>query len=178
MATIIHTVNGILSTGSRTTDRMGTRLAMLGHTVNDINQPIRSAWSARWKVNNDARDIIEQVQDGDVIIAHSYGCLKTAIAMRNINFKAVFLFRPAMSRWHKFPAYQDTKIYCIYSPQDYTIWMGSLALYHPFGLAGARGFKNPYVKNVKSHGPHGHDFVSNNLEHWANFVDTTLKGLS
>lgn len=174
----IHTVNGIHSTGARSTDRLGTKLDMMGYSVNDINQPIRSAWGARWKANKDAKDIIDQVKDGDVIIAHSYGCLKTSIAMRGVNLKAVFLFRPAMSRWHKFPMYQDTKIHCIYSPQDYTIWAGALALYHPFGLAGVRGFRSPYVKNHKSHGSHSHDFSSQNIEYWANFVDTTLKELN
>ena len=175
----IHTVNGIHSTGRESTDKLGTQLSLRGYDINDINQPKRSSWGARWKSDRDARDIIEQSEDGDCIIAHSYGCLKTSIAMRGVNFKAVFLFRPAMSRWHKFPMYQDTKVFCIYSPQDIAIWAGALGLFHhPFGLAGARGFRSPYVKNIKSHGSHAHDFKSNNLKYWTDFIDTTLKELS
>jgi len=171
----IITVNGIRSTGAGSTDILGAKLAAMGYPVHDLNQPVRSAWGARWKANKDAADILEVAKHGDVLVAHSYGCLKSSIAMRGVNFKAAFLFRPAMSRWHNFPQYQSTKIFCIYSKQDYTILAGSLALYHPFGLAGFSGFYSPFVRNIKSTGAHSDDFHADRVDEWAIFIDNALK---
>ena len=170
-------VNGIRSTGAKSTDILGAKLKERGYDFHDVNQPIRSAWSARWKASRDAKDIINVANDGDVIIAHSYGCLKTSIAMRGINFRAVFLFRPAMSRWHRFPQYHDTKTFCIYSKRDYTILLGGTLLWfkHPFGLAGFSGFRSPFVRNIRSRGGHGDDFHKGRVDEWADFVDLSLK---
>ena len=174
MESRILTVNGIESDGSGSTDLLGATLAARGFKWIDVNQPIRNAWQARWKAQKDAKDIIRQARDGDYLICHSYGGRKSGIAMRGVKFKAVFMFRPAMSRWHKFPMYQDTKIFCVYSKQDYTILMGSLALFHPFGLAGFSGFKSPFVKNIKSQGAHSDDFKPGAIEHWADFVENSI----
>jgi len=174
-------VNGIKSTGKNSTDVLGTELQALGHEFIDVNQPVRGAWGARWHAEMDARAIIELAQDGDVVIAHSYGCLKTSIAMRGINFHSVFLFRPAMSRKHRFYRLFNTgtKVYCIYSRQDYTVIGGSLLAFHPFGIAGARGFKDPFVHNLKSEGAHSDDFHYDspkyNVLYWANYIDKQLK---
>jgi hypothetical protein len=173
----IITVPGIESEGVKSTDRVGKAMKDLGYNVHDIEQPVRSAWGARWKAQRDAKDIIEVANDGDVIVAHSYGCLKTSIAMRGVNFAAAFLFRPAMSRWHRFPQYQDTKTFCIYSKQDYTILGGSMLLFHPFGLAGYSGFRSAYVTNLKSHGAHSDDFKDDSLfplDFWAKYIQNHL----
>jgi hypothetical protein len=169
-------VNGIQSTGFGTTDLALAEMRYRGFEILDLNQPIRSAWGARFKAHRDALDIVEVADDGDVVICHSYGCLKTAIAARTINFKAIFMFRPAMSRWHRFSKVDRvTKLHCIYSPQDYTILVGALALYHPFGLAGLKGFRSKWVDNRISHGPHSHDFKTPNLIHWMDFVEEEIK---
>lgn len=168
-------VNGIRSTGAATTDALGWELTRYGHEFVDINQPVRSAWGARWKAEQDARAIIDLANDGDVIIAHSYGCLKTTIAMRGIRFNSVFLFRPAMSRSHKFyRLINGTHVYCIHSPDDWTIKLGAIMAFHPFGLAGAYGFKDPFVTNTISEGGHSDDFKFHdgkyNLHHWTKFI--------
>jgi hypothetical protein len=169
-------VNGIHSTGQSTTDLALSELRYRGFETLDLKQPVRSAWDARFKASKDAWDIVGYAEDGDVALAHSYGGLKTALAARFVKFKAIFLFRPAMSRWHRFSKVsRETKIHCIYSKQDYTILMGAMLLHHPFGLAGARGFKSPYVQNHRSHGSHGHDFKTPNLEHWMNFVQAEIE---
>jgi hypothetical protein len=176
----IITVPGIESRGVKSTDRIGRAMKELGYDTHDIDQPVRSAWGARWKAEKDAKDIIHYSNDGDVIIAHSYGCLKASIAMRGVNFLAAFLFRPAMSRWQKFPQYQKTKTFCIYSKQDYTILGGSLLLFHPFGLAGFKGFRSPFVTNMKSHGAHSDDFKDDslfNLDYWSTWIDKEIKFL-
>jgi hypothetical protein len=171
----ILTVNGIESDGSKSTDRMGRVLRVKGYNVIDINQPVRHTWNARWTSDRDAGDIVDAAEDGDVVVAHSYGCLKTAIANRGVKFAAIFLFRPAMGTRYKFPQYQKTATYCIYSRKDYTILLGSfLRFNHPFGLAGFKGFRSPFVTNVKSSGPHSEDFTMSNVNRWATFVDTEL----
>jgi hypothetical protein len=170
-------VNGIASTGEGTTDKALSELRYRGFETLDLNQPIRHTWSARYHAHEDAMDIVSVAEAGDVVVAHSYGCLKTALAARVVAFKAIFLFRPAMSRWHRFSGVsRETKIYCIYSPQDYTVLMGALLRFkHPFGLAGARGFKSPYVQNMRSHGSHSHDFKTPNLDYWMNFVRVEIE---
>jgi hypothetical protein len=176
----IITVPGIESRGVKSTDRIGAALRDRGYEVHDMEQPVRSAWGARWKAETDAKDIIDVASDGDVVIAHSYGSLKTSIAMRGPKLLAVFLFRPAMSRWHRFPQYQDTKTFCVYSKQDYTILGGSLLIFHPFGLAGFSGFRSPFVTNLKSHGAHSDDFKDDSmfpLNYWVTYVDNQINFL-
>jgi hypothetical protein len=169
-------VNGIQSKGIGSTDLALAEMRYRGFKTHDLNQPVRSAWGARFKAHKDALDIIDVANEGDVVICHSYGCLKTAIAARVVNFKAIFMFRPAMSRWHRFAKVdRSTKLYCIYSPQDYTILLGAMALHHAFGLAGLRGFKSKWVDNRISHGSHSHDFKTPNLIHWMNFVEEEIK---
>ena len=170
-------VNGINTEGKSTTDRLLTILHdEYSYQVHDINQPIRSAWQARFSAKKDAKAIIKVANDGDVLVGHSYAGLKAAYSMRAINFSAVFLFRPAMSRFHPWPGWQGTDIYCIYSKGDWAIWAGSVLFFHPFGLAGVTGFTSPIVNNVPSTGPHNEDFVSPNIENWARFIDSKIKG--
>ena len=173
-------VNGIASTGKASTDILGFELTRYGHQFIDVNQPVRGAWGARWKAEQDARAIISLANDGDCLIAHSYGCLKASIAMRGVRFHSVFLFRPAMSRRHAFHAtMHGTKVYCIHSHDDITIIMGSLLVLHPFGLAGKSGFKDPFVTNIKSEGGHSDDFHYNspkfNVGYWADRIDKMVK---
>lgn len=174
-------VNGIRSTGKASTDMLGWELSGKGHHFIDVNQPVRSAWGARWKAEQDAKAIISLANEGDVVIAHSYGCLKTSIAMRGIRFDSVFLFRPAMSRRHKFyRLINGTKVYCIYSPGDWTIRLGGILWFHPFGFAGLKGFKDPFVTNLKSEGGHSEDFRFHNgkynVNYWADWIDDKLNG--
>jgi hypothetical protein len=170
-------VPGIHSEGVGNTDLLGNMLATRhGYNFMDLDLPIRGAWGARWKAEKDAKEIIAVANDGDAVIAHSYGCLKACIAMREVRFHSVFLFRPAMSRRYRFHRLiNGTKVYCIYSPGDIAIWLGSILLFHPFGLAGAKGFKDRSVINVPSHSRHNHDFSDKHIEHWDNFVHSKIR---
>jgi len=167
-------VNGIKTHGKSTTDRTLIRLESLGYKTHDVNQPIRHSWDARWKKKKDAKAIIEVAEDGDAIICHSYGGIKTAIAMEGIDFSAVFFFRPAMGRNYDFPGWQGTKIYCIHSKADMALWAGSVLLFHPFGLAGVYGFTDPFVNNVETQGGHSVDFEDRNIDRWVKFIDKAL----
>lgn len=169
-------VNGIRSDGKKTTDALLAVLkAEYGYETSDVNQPIRTAWGARFSAKKDAKAIIELAEDGDVLIGHSYAGLKAAQANRGINFKAMFLFRPAMSRYYNFPGWQDTDVYCIHSRGDLAVWAGSFLLFHPFGLAGVMGFKDPFVTNVPSKGGHNDDFKPENIGNWAKFIHSKIK---
>lgn len=171
-------VNGIRSTGVNTTDVLGAELQGIGYNFIDVNQTIRSAREARSMAQEDAMAIIAQANDGDCLIAHSYGCLKSSIAMRAIDFKAVFLIRPAMNQWHKFPLYHDTKIFCIHSWGDYTVLGGSMLLWHPFGAAGVLGFRSKRVANTRYTGAHSDDFHKDNVGKLRDFVDAALKEIN
>jgi len=168
-------VNGIASDGEGNTDKGLKRLAALGFKVHDLNQKIRHVWNVRWTKEKDAKDIIDIAEDGDAVWCHSYGGIKTAIAMRHIQFSAVFFFRPAMGRNHQFRTRGKTKIYCIHSTGDMALWAGSLLRFdHVFGLAGVYGFKDPFVENIKSSGGHNADFEDANLSRWVNTVQFKL----
>lgn len=172
-------VNGIASRGKGNTDKALRRLKALGFKVYDLNQKIRHVWNIRWYKEQDAKAIMDIAKDGDAILCHSYGAIKTAIAMRYITFSAVFFFRPAMERNYQFHTHGKTKIYCIHSIGDLALWAGSLLRFdHPFGLAGVYGFKDPAVENIKSNGGHNADFDDANLSHWINTVRFGLVGTS
>ena len=171
-------INGIRSDGIKTTDRLLNCLAELGYETHDLKQPKRSIWGARFKYRKDARKILDIANpDGtDVLVSHSYGGLKATIAMSQAVFKAAFLFRPAMSRYSRFDGLNP--VYCIYNPTDVAIWGGSLLLVHPFGLAGALGFKSKHVGNIRSrHFGHGGDFSVQNVADWALFIDRELRAM-
>jgi hypothetical protein len=57
-------------------------------------------------------------------------------------FSRIYFIAPAMNRkgwdWEQFP-FERMKV--IYNPDDLAIWLGALTPWHPFGLAGALGFK-------------------------------------
>jgi len=168
-------VNGIASHGEGNTDIALRHLATLGYKTHDLNQKVRHVWNVRWTKEKDAKAIIDIAEDGDAIWCHSYGAIKTAIAMRTITFSVIFFFRPAMNRGYKFYTHGKTSIYCIHSVGDLALWSGSLLRFdHPFGLAGVYGFKDPHVMNIKSYGRHNEDFEPTNIDKWVHFVDTAL----
>ena len=169
-------IPGIHSDGTGTTDKLGYRLEALGYDFLDLDLPRRNAFNARWKAKKDAKRIIEVSEPGDVLIAHSFGCLRSAYAMREIDYLAVFMFRPAMRRNWKFPE-GNTGIRCIYSRQDYAILAGSALLFHPFGMAGFKGFKNPtkLKRNTLGKGDHNNDFSDRHIDRWASYSDFTIQ---
>ncbi len=171
-------IPGIHSDGTGTTDKLGYRLEALGYDFLDLDLPRRNAFNARWKAKKDAKRIIEVSEPGDVLIAHSFGCLRSAYAMREIDYLAVFMFRPAMSKSWKFPE-GNTSIHCIYSRQDYAILAGAKLLWfwHPFGMAGFNGFKNPtkLKRNTLGSGHHNSDFSNRNIDRWVSYVPAWIQ---
>lgn len=167
-------VNGIASTGAGSTDLFATPFRALGYNVIDVNQPIRHAWDVRSarKREADAAELELLSVDGDIVIAHSYGGIKALMAYRNIKYRAIYLFRPAVSRNWVFPT-GDINVTCIYSHQDVAVWLGGLLMFkHPFGWAGTLGFKDPRVKHIQSRGLHNADFKR--VGYWANEIHKDL----
>ena len=174
-------INGISTHGKNNTDRMLQRLADLGHQTCDVHLPKRWAFTARWKAKDDAKTILEFADPGDVIVAHSFGCLRAAKAMEQVDpgfFRAAFMFRPAMSTHYDFKGRtRDTRTFCFFSPDDLAILVGSLLIAHPFGAAGRKGFKDSYVANVHSYGAHNADFEGPGLRRNSKFIDGCLMEL-
>lgn len=173
----ILTINGIESDGSGSTDLMGGILRSKGFDVVDVNQPIRHAWNARnlATVLTDAQTIVKLSEDGDCAVCHSYGGLKTIVAMYQRRFRAVYMFRPAVDRSFPFPD-GDINVTCIYSKGDLAVWSGGLflRLHHPFGWAGTLGFKDERIKNIRSSGLHSADFRGSKLRFWADYIERDL----
>ena len=83
----------------------------------------------------------------------------------------MYLFRPALSRKHKFPE-GDIDVTCIYSKQDITVWFGGFLISHRFGWAGTLGFKDKRIKNIRANGRHSADFKRLHL--WSERIDRDL----
>ena len=169
-------VNGIWSHGRDNIDKLLAVLAWKDFKVKDIYNVKRGPFWARFKADNDACPVIKESKPGDAIVAHSYGCLKALEAAKYVNYKALFLIAPAASKdYDMTQIHPDTKIYCLYSKKDWAVKLGSLLLFHPFGLAGCKGFTDPRVENLEYFGDHGHYFNGEVLHKVANFIHKELK---
>lgn len=169
-------VNGIWTHGENNIDKLLAVLAWKDYKVKDIYNKKRGPFWARFKADNDACPVIKASSPGDVIIAHSYGCLKALEAAKYVKYKALFLIAPAASRKYDMNQIDpETKIYCFYSKKDYTVLLGSLLLFHPFGPAGMKGFTDPRVENLEYYGDHGHYFQGEILHKVGNYIHKELK---
>ena len=173
----ICTVNGIRTHGEGSTDLLGSELSARGFDVTDIDQKVRHTWNVwnKRKVAKDVEEVLDYSLDGDVLIGHSYGCYKIALAMKQRNYKAVFLFRPAMSKYYQFPlTAKNTAVYCVHASSDWVIWFGSLVPHHAFGIAGTVGFSDPLVNNIRSKGRWNHstDFHPPDVRQaWVDYIE-------
>jgi hypothetical protein len=169
---IVLTVNGIWSNGADSVDRLHAPLRALGHTVIDVKQPVRSVWDVRSakKREKDAMTVVDLAwkHGADAVVAHSYGGIKSALAMKHYPFKMAYLFRPAMTTKWIFPEY--THITCVHSKGDWPVFFGGLLIGHEFGWAGRNGFKDPNVRNIRTRGHHSSDFDHDRPDDWANHI--------
>ena len=78
------------------------------------------------------------------VVAHSAGALVVWNAMeRGVKFDSVVFISPAMTRK---PKWEEVKgrfksLNCVFNSFDAAVIAGAAIPWHPFGLAGARGFK-------------------------------------
>lgn len=125
-------------------------------------------------IDRRAQAIIDAYQPGDVIIAHSFGCLAVVHAMRKGGkFGKVFFFAAACEPDVDFPKDACTALYNIHSNTDTALKVGRHLPAHPFGALGLQGYvgADPRVVNVRADGMnHGSYVTGANLCRWANYV--------
>ncbi len=138
-------VNGISTHGEGNVDRLGQVLARRGMKVADLKLPKRHFVSARWGAPQDAEIILCHAEPGDIVVGHSFGCLRTAYAEKRMDFGAVFCIAPAMERGWKWRRPERVHAYC--SSSDMALHAGRFLILHPFGAAGLSGFKQNGVAN-------------------------------
>jgi len=145
-------VNGINTDGEGSIDLLGVALRRLAVEVVDVLLPRRSVVSARWGANRDARAVAQVSSPGDVVVGHSYGCLRAARAAAAVPYRAIVCVAPAMPRGFSWPS--PGLVTCYYSRTDVALKAARLLLLHPFGggSAGLEGFAQVGVHNVPCHG--------------------------
>jgi len=162
-------VNGIGTDGSGSIDLLLSVLADRGFDVVDVKLPWRHALSARWGGCEDGLLVAQQAQDGDIVVGHSFGCLRAWNAHKVRNFRAVVCVAPAMSHtalW-RYPE----RVHCFHSRKDWAVRIGSLLLLHPFGPAGIRGFVQHGITNIERQCGHSDYFAGERLTELADYVE-------
>lgn len=140
-------VNGINTNGEGNVDLLGEELRRRGLEVVDVALPVRHSVSARWGGCPDGLLVAQAAVDGDVLVAHSFGCVRAHYAHRVRDLKAIVCVAPAMSphaRWR-----DPARVTCYHSSRDLAVRLGARLLCHPFGPAGVAGFSQPGVTNVR-----------------------------
>lgn len=154
-------VNGIRTHGARNIDQLLRALADLGFEIVDVTLPKRHAWGARFHGELEGQIVAQASADGDIVVAHSYGCLRAWYAHIHRNYAAVVCIAPAMDDdavWR-----DPERVHCFYSPDDWAVRVGSWLLFHPFGPAGNRGFSQGGVRNHRIDGAGHNDFFVGEL---------------
>lgn len=162
-------VNGIATHGESNIDLLLLELAQRGHVVIDVPLPKRHWFSARWGGESDGERIIRQSRNGDIVIAHSFGCLRTWYAHQVRDYKAIVCIAPAMDpemQWR-----HPERVHCFHSPKDWAVRLGSILVWHPFGPAGVRGFTQEGVTNIEYACGHSDYFGPALLKGVADYVE-------
>lgn len=168
MSTIVL-VNGIWTHGESNVDALKAPLTDAGHRVVDVALPRRGPFRARFTAARDGRTVANHSNDGDVIVAHSFGCLRAAHAAKFREYAAIICVAPAMSRHYKWP--HPRRVFCYHSNTDRALKAGALLILHPFGRAGLTGFTQEQVDNIDCWGlDHGDYFYPPFLANLAGHV--------
>lgn len=133
-------INGINTHGESNTDVVLSELSARGYDTVDVRLPKRHTITASFGAKPDAlRYIVPILEKDDILVAHSFGCLRAAHAIREYGYiKAAFLIAPAMSHRWEFP--DPSKVFAFCSTDDWIVSLGSKIPGHPFGYAGTAGF--------------------------------------
>ena len=150
------------------------------HEVIDVHYPRMTALAAysEWAIKRRAKKIVEAHKEGDILIAHSFGCLASIYAMKmGAKFDKVFFFGAAAERNEEFPEESFVKLYNIHSVDDRALWLGNKLPFHKFGTLGKYGYNGEdfRVENVDASGNSHNSYTSpENLCHWVNFIKEKL----
>lgn len=186
-------VNGIRDDGSASTDLILHGLSELGWETIDVQYPRVSAFQAwikgrswhRDRQYKDAQYLFDATNDGDAVVAHSYGCLVTLRAMElGRRFSGVFYFGAAMNDDFTFPYEGMECLYNIFNPEDKALGVGKLLIGHDFGEMGQTGYKGAPDRRItnrhadpKEHEflDHSNYFLDGNRKKWVTFIDNKLQ---
>jgi len=179
-------INGILSHGEDSTDKLLKLLQCRGYDAKPVDYPLATAFLARFSQKRNARILKAHHRHGDCLIAHSYGCLISLRAMEmGAKFDTVFWFAPAMSEHIVIPHHACKRLYVIHHLEDLAIKLGSWLWFHDFGKMGAVGYQGPpddRVTNLQTFGEssydrmlHSHYFSDRRITKWLDFIDRTLR---
>jgi hypothetical protein len=166
-------VNGIHTHGEGSIDPLLQELEERGLEVVDVRLPKRSAISARWGGCLDGMEILRMSRDGDVAVAHSFGCFRLWNAQVVRKFSAIICIAPAMDAqtYWRYPE----NVTCLYSPKDWAVRFGSLMVWHPFGPAGTKGFEQSRINNIKFTCGHSDYFHGARLLEVADLVEARAR---
>jgi predicted alpha/beta hydrolase family esterase len=162
-------INGIHTYGEGNIDPLLEMLEERGLPVVDVRLPKRNALDARWGGCIDAMEILRVSNDGDVAVAHSFGCVRAWYAQQHRMFSAIICIAPAMdpkAMWRRPEA-----VTCLYSPKDYAVRLGAMLMFHPFGPAGVKGFTQHRVQNIRYDCGHNGYFEGERLSEVADLVE-------
>lgn len=157
-------VNGIRTKGTNNIDRILLEMRDRGFETVDVDLPIAHTWHARWRADDDAELVEDASEDGDVVVAHSYGALRAFHAHQHRDYRAIVCIAPAASRdleWR-----HPDRVHCWYSPDDWICKLGALLWFHPFGWAGTKGFEQEGVHNYAIPGLGHNDFFVGARVQW------------
>lgn len=179
-------VNGIQTwswSNDSFTDKILNQLK-LRYEVKDVRFPRMWAIFAYFNspIERRAQAIIDASEDGDHVVAHSFGCLATLKAMeKGRKFGKVFFFAPACEVRIKIPKTGCEALYVIHSKTDRALMLGEKFLpegrwflpNHPFGRLGLDGYRgrDKRVVNVNADGMDHCQYVEpEHLWKWREFI--------
>lgn len=162
------------------TDRLLDRLAT-HHEVVDIQYPRMFALFAYFEaaIERRAKKIVKANRPGDILVAHSFGCLCSIYAMEmGAKFDQVFFFGAAVEDNVNLPTYGFNKLFNIHSNADLALKAGKLLPGHKFGGLGLEGYKgsDPRVVNVPVIDSGHNDYVKpEHINTWHGFIENALR---
>jgi len=177
----ILVVSGIYNaswTKSSFADIYARRLQAMGHDAVIVRYPMMTAFLGyfEWSKKRRAKKILEMANDGDIIVAHSFGCLCTLYAMRmGGKFSKVFFFGAAINKQELFPQDKFDILYNVHSDDDNVLMVSKLLPWHDFGGMGRKGYQlnDKRIVNVKASGYH-HNSYKKHVNKWASFIHNKI----
>ncbi|HYD35948.1 MAG TPA: hypothetical protein VD999_07860 [Vitreimonas sp.] len=145
--------------------------------VYDVKYPLMTALLgySSFAISRRAKALYNQSRPGDVVIAHSFGCLLVIEAMKmGAQYSQVFFFGAAAECDTALTDEGFGIIYNIHSRDDRALYMGNMLPLHKFGCLGKDGYTgpNPRVLNIEGKPGTGHGgYISTSqICYWIGFI--------
>lgn len=165
--------NGIGNHGEQNIDLLLRVLSHRGFDVHDCELPWVHWMRARFYGCPDGLRIASNSKDGDIVVAHSFGCYRAWNAHLVRDYKAIVCIAPAMERdveWR-----HPERVTCWHSHRDRAVKIGALLRFHPFGPAGNEGFDQEGVCNYRVDAGHNDYFKGSLLHKIADHIETLAR---